>query len=564
MQQQRLSYASGPSAQPLLGMTIGEKFDQACQQYADQEAIVSAHQNRRLSYKELQDEVNAFACSLLQLGLRKGDRLGIWSPNCVEWTITQFAAFKAGIILVNLNPAYKSHELEYVLNKVSCKGLVIASQFKTTDYQEFLTRIAPEIVVCTDKMIHSERLPFLKFVIKIDEKQHTGIHRFNDLVVAPTQQQLDQLQLVTQQLQFDETINIQFTSGTTGNPKGTMLTHHNILNNGYFVGEGIGLTPQDKVCISVPLFHCFGMVMGNLACITHGSTMVYPSAVFNPLETLKTIHNERCTAAYGVPTMFIATLEHEQFNEFDLSSLRTGIMAGSPCPREIMQRVIDRMHMSEITICYGMTETSPVSVQSSVNDTIDKRVSTVGQVHPHVEIKSVDPEGQLVSQGTLGELCVRGYSVMAGYWGEEEKTREVIDAAGWMHTGDIAEMDAEGFVKIKGRIKDVVIRGGENLFPKEIEDFLYTHPAICDVQVIGLPDTRYGEELCACIILHEHHQINEESIRSFCKEHISHNKVPRYVKFLNEFPMTASGKAQKFKLQEIMRAELNLTGSVFD
>ncbi|WP_288365256.1 AMP-binding protein [uncultured Acinetobacter sp.] len=564
MQQQWLSYASRPSAQPLLGMTIGEKFDQACQQYADQEAIVSAHQNRRLSYKELQDEVNAFACSLLQLGLKKGDRLGIWSPNCVEWTITQFAAFKAGIILVNLNPAYKSHELEYVLNKVSCKGLVIASQFKTTDYQEFLTRIAPEIVVCTDKMIHSERLPFLKFVIKIDEKQHTGIHRFNDLVVAPTQQQLDQLQLVTQQLQFDETINIQFTSGTTGNPKGTMLTHHNILNNGYFVGEGIDLTPQDKVCISVPLFHCFGMVMGNLACITHGSTMVYPSAVFNPLETLKTIHNERCTAAYGVPTMFIATLEHEQFNEFDLSSLRTGIMAGSPCPREIMQRVIDRMHMSEITICYGMTETSPVSVQSSVNDTIDKRVSTVGQVHPHVEIKIVDPEGQLVPQGTLGELCVRGYSVMAGYWGEEEKTREVIDAAGWMHTGDIAEMDAEGFVKIKGRIKDVVIRGGENLFPKEIEDFLYTHPAICDVQVIGLPDTRYGEELCACIILHEHHQINEESIRSFCKEHISHNKVPRYVKFLNEFPMTASGKAQKFKLQEIMRAELNLTGSVFD
>ncbi|MEI2513722.1 AMP-binding protein [Acinetobacter soli] len=564
MQQQRLSYASGPSAQPLLGMTIGEKFDQACQQYADQEAIVSAHQNRRLSYKELQDEVNAFACSLLQLGLKKGDRLGIWSPNCVEWTITQFAAFKAGIILVNLNPAYKSHELEYVLNKVSCKGLVIASQFKTTDYQEFLTRIAPEIVVCTDKMIHSERLPFLKFVIKIDEKQHTGIHRFNDLVVAPSQQQLDQLQLVTQQLQFDETINIQFTSGTTGNPKGTMLTHHNILNNGYFVGEGIGLTPQDKVCISVPLFHCFGMVMGNLACITHGSTMVYPSAVFNPLETLKTIHNERCTAAYGVPTMFIATLEHEQFNEFDLSSLRTGIMAGSPCPREIMQRVIDRMHMSEITICYGMTETSPVSVQSSVNDTIGKRVSTVGQVHPHVEIKIVDPEGQLVPHGTLGELCVRGYSVMAGYWGEEEKTREVIDAASWMHTGDIAEMDAEGFVKIKGRIKDVVIRGGENLFPKEIEDFLYTHPAICDVQVIGLPDTRYGEELCACIILHEHHQINEESIRSFCKEHISHNKVPRYVKFLNEFPMTASGKAQKFKLQEIMRAELNLTGSVFD
>ncbi|PRD30404.1 UNVERIFIED_CONTAM: Acyl-CoA synthetase family member 2 [Trichonephila clavipes] len=564
MQHVRLSYASGTSSQPLLGMTIGEKFDQACQQYTDQEAIVSSHQNRRLTYRELQQEVEAFACSLLKLGLKKGDRLAIWSPNCVEWTVTQFAAFKAGIVLVNLNPAYKSHELEYVLNKVSCKGLIIASQFKTTNYQELFTRIAPEISFCTDKIIHAERLPFLKFVIKIDEQQHTGIHRFSDLVTPPTADQLDQLDLASQQLQFDETINIQFTSGTTGNPKGTMLTHHNILNNGYFVGEGIRLTSKDKVCISVPLFHCFGMVMGNLACITHGATMVYPSAVFNPLDTLKTIHEERCTAAYGVPTMFIATLEHEQFSEFDLSSLRTGIMAGSPCPREIMQRVIERMHMSEITICYGMTETSPVSAQSSVNDTIDKRVSTVGRVHPHVEVKIVDLEGQIVPTGTLGELCVRGYSVMAGYWGEEEKTREVIDAAGWMHTGDIAEMDAEGFVKIKGRIKDVVIRGGENLFPKEIEDFLYTHPDISDVQVIGLPDLRYGEELCACIILHEHHQSDEESIRSFCKDHISHNKVPRYVKFFSEFPMTASGKAQKFKLQEIMRAELNLTATVFD
>ncbi|MEI1680506.1 AMP-binding protein [Acinetobacter baumannii] len=564
MQQERLSYASGPSTQPLLGMTIGEQFDQACQQYAEKEAIVSFHQNRRLTYKALQDEVNAFACSLLKLGLKKGDRLAIWSPNCVEWTVTQFAAFKAGIILVNLNTAYKSHELEYVLNKVSCKGLIIASQFKTTDYQELLTKIAPELTTCTDKVLSSERLPHLKFVIKIDDQQHTGIYRFSDLLTTPTSEQLKQLKQLARQLQFDETINIQFTSGTTGNPKGTMLTHHNILNNGYFVGEGIRLTPQDKVCISVPLFHCFGMVMGNLACVTHGATMVYPSAVFNPLETLKAIHQERCTAAYGVPTMFIATLEHEQFNEFDLSSLRTGIMAGSPCPREIMQRVIDRMHMSEITICYGMTETSPVSVQSSVNDSIDKRVSTVGHVHPHVEIKIVDLEGQIVPQGTLGELCVRGYSVMAGYWGEEEKTREVIDAAGWMHTGDIAEMDQDGFIKIKGRIKDVVIRGGENLFPKEIEDFLYTHPDVSDVQVIGLPDAKYGEELCACIILHEHHQVDEDSIRQFCKEHISHNKVPRYVRFFNEFPMTASGKAQKFKLQEIMRAELNLTGNVFD
>ena len=558
MTQVRLSYAYGTSSQPLLGMTIGEKFDQACEQYADQDAVVSVHQNVRLSYKELQAQVNALACSLLKLGFKKGDRLAIWSPNCVEWTITQFAAFKAGIILVNLNTAYKSNELEYVLNKVSCKGLVIASQFKTTNYQELLTKIAPEILETENKFLSSLRLPHLKHVIKIDPVEQTGIHRFDDLLIEPTKKQLETLSTIASELQFDETINIQFTSGTTGNPKGTMLTHNNILNNGYFVGEAIHLSPKDRVCISVPLFHCFGMVMGNLACITHGSTMVYPSAVFNPLDTLKAIQQEKCTAAYGVPTMFIATLEHEQFDEFDLSSLRTGIMAGSPCPREIMQRVMERMHMTEITICYGMTETAPVSAQSSTSDTVEQRVGTVGRVHPHLEIKIVDEAGKVVPRGKLGELCVRGYSVMLGYWEDGEKTQEVIDNARWMHTGDIAEMDDEGFVKIKGRIKDVVIRGGENLFPKEIEDFLYTHPDVSDVQVIGLPDARYGEELCACIILHEHHETTEESIRRYCAEHISHNKVPRYVRFFTEFPMTASGKAQKFKLQEFMRKELNL------
>ena len=558
MTQERLSYAYGTSSQPLLGMTIGEKFDQACQQYAEQDAVVSLHQNVRLTYKELQAQVNAFACSLLKLGLKKGDRLAIWSPNCVEWTITQFAAFKAGIILVNLNPAYKSNELEYVMNKVSCKGLVIASQFKSTNYQDILMKIAPEIKGAENKVLKAERLPHLKYIIKIDEEEHTGLHRFSDLLTPPSKRQLNQLELVASESQFDETINIQFTSGTTGNPKGTMLTHNNILNNGYFVGEAIHLSPADRVCISVPLFHCFGMVMGNLACITHGSTMVYPSAVFNPLETLKAIQQEKCTAAYGVPTMFIAILEHEQFDDFDLSSLRTGIMAGSPCPREIMQRVIDRMHMSEITICYGMTETATVSAQSSTSDSVEQRVGTVGRVHPHLEIKIVDEQGKVVPRGQLGELCVRGYSVMLGYWEDHEKSQEVIDSARWMHTGDIAEMDEAGFVKIKGRIKDVVIRGGENLFPKEIEDFLYTHPDVSDVQVIGLPDARYGEELCACIILHEHHEITEESIRQYCTEHISHNKVPRYVRFFNEFPMTASGKAQKFKLQEFMHNELDL------
>ena len=558
MTQQRLSYAYGASNQPLLGMTIGAKFDQACEQYAEQDAVISVHQNVCLSYKQLQDQVNAFACSLLELGLEKGDRIAIWSPNCVEWTITQFAAFKAGIILVNLNPAYKSSELEYVLNKVSCKALVIAAQFKTSNYQEILTKIAPEVTQSIDKNLSAKCLPHLKHIIKIDSESQIGIHRFADLLSEPTTVQLEQLNAIAADLQFDETINIQFTSGTTGNPKGTMLTHNNILNNGYFVGEAIHLSPHDRVCISVPLFHCFGMVMGNLACITHGSTMVYPSAVFNPLDTLTAIEQEKCTAAYGVPTMFIAVLEHEKFDTFDLSSLRTGIMAGSPCPREIMQRVIDRMHMTEITICYGMTETAPVSVQSSTTDSVENRVGTVGQVHPHLEIKIVDENGKVVPRGKLGELCVRGYSVMLGYWEDHDKTDEVIDVAKWMHTGDIAEMDDAGFVKIKGRIKDVVIRGGENLFPKEIEDFLYTHPDISDVQVIGLPDPRYGEELCACIILHEHHQTSEQAIREYCAEHISHNKVPRYVRFFNEFPMTASGKAQKFKLQEFMREELNL------
>lgn len=558
MTQVRLSYAYGASGQPLLGTTIGEKFDQACAQYAEQDAVVSVQQNIRLTYKELQQQVNAFACSLLKLGLKKGDRLAIWSPNCVEWTITQFAAFKAGIILVNLNPAYKSSELEYVLNKVSCVGLVIAPAFKTSDYQEILCKIAPELCNSNEKILSCVRLPHLKHVIKISDEQQGAIHRFSDLLIEPSAQQLAQLEQFASELQFDETINIQFTSGTTGNPKGTMLTHNNILNNGYFVGEAIRLTPQDRVCISVPLFHCFGMVMGNLACITHGSTMVYPAGVFNPLSSLQAIEQEKCTAAYGVPTMFIAMLEHEQFEQFDLSSLRTGIMAGSPCPREIMQRVIDRMHMQEVTICYGMTETAPVSAQSAVTDSIEQRVGTVGRVHPHLEIKIVDEQGKVVPRCSLGELCVRGYSVMLGYWEDEDKTFDVIDKARWMHTGDIASMDDEGFIKIKGRIKDVVIRGGENLFPKEIEDFLYTHPAVMDVQVIGLPDPRYGEELCACIILHDGETCNEEVIRQYCKENISHNKVPRYVRFFREFPMTASGKAQKFKLQELMRQELNL------
>lgn len=553
-----LSYASGPSEKPLLGMTIGQKFDQACAQYAEQDAVVSVHQNRRVSYAELRQLVDAFACHLLRLGLSKGDRLAIWAPNYLEWTIAQFATAKAGIILVNLNPSYRSHELEYVLNKVSCIGLIMAVQCKSSNFQDILFKIAPELQQAPARQLQLQRLPHLKHIIKIDQTPHPAMHCFEELLGTPTVDELQQLETLGRDLQFDETINIQFTSGTTGNPKGTMLTHNNILNNGYFVGERILLTPTDRVCISVPLFHCFGMVMGNLACITHGSTMVYPSDVFQPLATLTAIEQEQCSAAYGVPTMFIAMLEHERFNEFNLSSLRTGIMAGSPCPREIMQRVIERMHMAQVTICYGMTETSPVSAQSLVDDPIETRVNTVGRVHPHVEIKIIDRHGKIVPRGKLGQLCTRGYSVMRGYWEDEEKTKEVIDPAGWMHTGDLAEMDQEGFIQIKGRIKDVVIRGGENLFPKEIEDFLYTHPDISDVQVVGVPDQKYGEELCACIILHPQCRTSEEIIRQYCKEHISHQKIPRYIRFVREFPLTASGKAQKFKIREMMQVELNL------
>lgn len=559
------SYLSGTSDKPLIGQTIGEVFDEACSQYAYKEALVSSHQNKRFSYHELKEKVEALACQLLEMGFKKGDRIGIWSPNCWEWTVTQFATSKAGMVLVNLNPSYKSTELiEYVLNKVACKGLVIAEPLKTTDYEKLLGEIAPEIYEQTNKSLECARLPHLKTVIKLSENTLPSCYSFYSLLDTPTPAQMNELHMLSSSLQFDEVINIQFTSGTTGNPKGTMLTHHNILNNGFFVGEGIKLTDQDKICISVPLFHCFGMVMGNLAAVSHGATMVYPSAVFNPQDSLKAIENEGCTVAYGVPTIFINMLEQDNFDEFNLTSLRTGIMAGSPCPKEIMTRVMERMHMKEITICYGMTETSPVSLQSHTDDPIDKRVSTVGHIHPHVELKIVDENGSIVPIGALGEICVRGYSVMAGYWDEPDKTREAIDAHGWMHTGDIGKMDDEGYVQIKGRIKDIVIRGGENLFPKEIEDFLYKHPAVGEVQVVGVPDPKYGEELCACIILHDSTDCDQDTIRAFCKDKISHNKIPRYVQFVSAFPMTASGKIQKFKLREEMCEVLGISLEVDD
>ena len=552
-----LSYVSGASEKPLIGLTLGQQFDAACAQYAERDALISHAQGIRLTYAQLQQQVNQVACALLRLGFKSGDRLGIWSPNCAEWALTQFATHKIGVILVNMNPSYRRTELDYAVNKVSCRGLIMATRFKDSDYEAMLGDLVPELANHTQgEELQAARAPSLRHVIRIDGPASRGMLGFADLLVEPTVSELVRLDEIGAELQFDQPVNIQFTSGTTGNPKGTMLTHHNILNNGYFIGETMKFTEQDKVCISVPLFHCFGMVIGNLACVSHGSTMVYPSLVFNPLESLQAIHNEKCTAAYGVPTMFIAMLEHPQFAEFDMSSLRTGVMAGTTCPAEVMKQVMSKMNMGEVTICYGMTETSPVSLQSHTDDAFDKKVNTVGRIHPHLEVKIVDPFGAIVPRGESGELCTRGYSVMLGYWEDEAKTREAIDAAGWMHTGDLAIMDDEGFVQISGRIKDLVIRGGENLFPREIEEFLYTHPEIMDVQVIGVPDDKYGEELCAWIILRPGKEVSEQDIRDFCDGEISRQKIPRYIKFVTEFPMTGSGKVQKFKMREMMQEQI--------
>ncbi|SUA52296.1 Long-chain-fatty-acid--CoA ligase [Oligella urethralis] len=551
-----LSYVHGAVDTPLLGQTIGQNFDEASTKYADQLALVSRQQGIRYTYQELRDQVDRVACSLRRLGFRRGDRLALWATNSAEWTVIQYATAKAGIILVTLNPSYRRKELEYSLNKVSCAGLVLISSFKDSDYESMVYDVVPELKDAPLGELRSANVPSLRYVIKLEDDPSTGILNYKDLLVEPTAAELEALQEVGQELQFDDPINIQFTSGTTGSPKGTTLTHHNILNNGYFIGEKIKLSPADRVSIAVPLFHCFGMVIGNLACVTHGAAMVYHGPVFNPTDNLKVIEEEKCTAAYGVPTMFIAMLEHPEFKSFDLSSLRTGVMAGSVCPMEVMRRVVDEMNMREVTICYGMTETSPVSMQSDVDDPLDKRVSTVGRIHPHVEVKIIDELGRIVPRGVSGELCTRGYSVMQGYWGEPELTAEVIDKARWMHTGDLAVMDEDGYCNIVGRIKDLVIRGGENLFPREIEEFLYTHPAIQDVQVVGVPDEVYGEELCAWIMLKENASLSEEEVKEFCAGQISRQKIPRYIRFAEEFPMTASGKIQKFKIREIMIEEL--------
>ena len=550
------SYVSGISGVPLIGETVGARFDATVARWGDRPGLIVRQRGIHWSWAELAERVEAFAAGLLALGLKPGERIGIWSPNNAEWVLTQFAAAKAGLILVNINPSYRITELDYALNKVGCRALVTATAFKTSDYAGMLTQLAPELATSVPGKLRAAKLPALELVIQIGARTIPGALAFEDISGLAGAAERARLAALGATLQFDDPINIQFTSGTTGAPKGATLTHHNILNNGLFVGEAMRLTEQDRLCIPVPLYHCFGMVMGVLGCVTHGTAMVFPGEGFDPLATLQTVAEERCTALYGVPTMFIAQLDHPEFARFDLGSLRTGIMAGAPCPIEVMRRCIEVMHLSEITIAYGMTETSPVSFQTTPDDPIGRRVSTVGRVHPHLEVKIIDAEGRIVPPGTPGELCTRGYSVMLGYWDDEERTRQTVDRAGWMHTGDLATIDAEGYCAIVGRIKDMVIRGGENVYPREVEEFLYRHPKISDVQVFGIPDEKYGEEICAWVRLREGESMTEEEVREFCHDQIAHYKVPRHVRFVEEFPMTVTGKMQKFLMRARMEQEL--------
>ncbi len=534
------SYSHGTSATPLLGETIGENLRRVAAEFAGSEAVVDVPTGRRWTYQQLDADTDALARGLLAAGIQARDRVGIWAPNCAGWVLLQFATAKIGAILVNINPAYRSHELEFVLRQSGVRVLVSAESFKTSDYRAMIGEV-------------SDRLDDLERVI------YLGTPEWDELRTAAGPADGGALARREAELAFDDPINIQYTSGTTGFPKGATLSHHNILNNGFFIGEACRYTERDRVCIPVPFYHCFGMVLGNLAVVTHGACIVIPAPGFDPAATLRAAQDERCTSLYGVPTMFIAELALPDFAGYDLSTLRTGIMAGSPCPVEVMKRVVSEMHMSEVTIAYGMTETSPVSCQTTPDDDTDRRVSTVGRVHPHVEVKIVNPDnGRVLPRGEPGEMCTRGYSVMLGYWNEPEKTAEAIDAARWMHTGDLAVMDDAGYLNIVGRIKDMVIRGGENVYPREVEEFLYTHPAIEDVQVIGVPDEKYGEELCAWVKVRPGAGLTEEDVRAFCVGKIAHYKVPRYVRFTQEFPMTVTGKVQKFKMRETSVDELGL------
>jgi fatty-acyl-CoA synthase len=550
------SFVSGTSAQPLLYRTVDGVLKAAVAEGPDRLALVVPHQSVRCTFAEFDREVEVVARGMIAWGLKRGERIGIWAPNGVEWLLTMFGAARAGLILVNLNPAYRTSELEFALRLVGCRALVFAPRFKDSDYGAMLHSLIPELRGAAPGGLLCAAFPELRLLVHLGAEPVQGTLSFDDLKAvgrsnnapAPIENGLD----------ADQIFNIQFTSGTTGTPKGATLTHFNIVNNGFFVGEGLRLAADDRVCIPVPLYHCFGMVLGVLAAMTHGAASVFPGDGFEPLSVLRTVASERCTALLGVPTMFIAELEHPRFGEFDLSSLRTGIMAGSPCPIAVMRRVVSEMHMPEVTICYGMTETSPVSFQTHHYDPIERRVSTVGRVHPHVQVKIVDEQGQVTPRGTLGELKTRGYSVMRGYWGDAERTREAIDEGGWMRTGDLAVIDAEGYCNIVGRVKDMIIRGGENISPREIEEYLYRHPAVFDVAVVGIPDAKYGESVCACIRLRPGMTATEEEIREFCRGQIAHYKVPRYVRFLDAFPLTISGKVQKYLIREQLRSEFKV------
>ncbi len=534
-----LSYAHGISDIPLKGETIGDNLRATIEKYGECEALVVVSQDYRATYQELWIQVDEVAKGLIAYGIKKGDRVGIWAPNRFEWVLVQFATARIGAIMVNINPAYKGSALKYALEQSQITLLIAANYFRKTDYVEILNHVRPEC-----------KFPKRTVIIEKDwEKMIFAGKKISDEALAERENEL----------QFDDPINIQYTSGTTGSPKGATLSHHNILNNGFFIGERLYYTEKDRVCIPVPFYHCFGMVLANMACVTHGSCMVIPGEVFDPDQVMKTVQSEKCTSLYGVPTMFIAELEHPNFSNYDFSSLRTGIMAGSPCPIDTMKQVLTKMNMTEVTVCYGMTETSPVSTQSDCNDPIQKRVSTVGKVHPHIEIKIINPEnGHIVAYGEKGEICTRGYSVMSGYWDMPEETSKVLDKNGWMHTGDLGVMDDEGYVKIVGRIKDTIIRGGENIAPREVEEFLIQHEAIADVQVIGVPDLRYGEEVMAWVKLRDGFEVSSDELREYCKGQISTFKIPKYWKFTDEFPMTVSGKIRKIEMREVSIIELGL------
>ncbi|WP_060517925.1 fatty acid CoA ligase family protein [Pseudomonas sp. NBRC 111134] len=551
------SYSQGNPDKALLTQCIGDAFDATVARFPDREALVVRHQALRYTWQQLAEAVDQHARALMALGVQPGDRLGIWAPNCAEWCITQFASAKVGAILVNINPAYRSSELDYALGQAGCRWVICADAFKTSDYHAMLQGLVPGLASSQPGALTCERFPELRGVVSLAASPPPGFVAWHALQARAESVSCQALVERQAQLRCDDPINIQYTSGTTGFPKGATLSHSNILNNGYMVGESLGLTEHDRLVVPVPLYHCFGMVMANLGCMTHGSTLIYPSDAFDPLATLRAVAEEKATALYGVPTMFIAELDHPQRREFDLSSLRTGIMAGATCPIEVMRRVIGEMHMAEVQIAYGMTETSPVSLQTGPDDDLERRVTSVGRTQPRLENKVLDADGNTVPRGEIGELCTRGYSVMLGYWNNPKATAESIDEDGWMHTGDLAVMDEQGYVRIVGRSKDMIIRGGENIYPRELEEFFFTHPAVADVQVIGVPCSKYGEEIVAWVRLHPGHTASEDALREWARARIAHFKVPRYFRFVDEFPMTVTGKVQKFRMREISVEELS-------